>query len=152
MTKPAYSSVWADLRGASFTQGWLDAGGIRTRFISSGDSSKPLLLLLHGVGGHAEAYARNFAAHAEHFWTVAIDMIGHGWTDKPDLQYQLPDYVRHVLAVLKALGRERAMISGESLGGWVATWLAVHNPEVDREACPQHRRRLDRPPGRDGPH
>ena len=125
-----YTSVWADLRGVTFTQGWLDADGIRTRYISSGDPAKPLLLLLHGVGGHAEAYARNFGAHGEHFWTVAIDMIGHGWTDKPDIQYQLTDYVRHVLAVLKALGRESAMISGESLGGWVATWLAVHHPHV----------------------
>lgn len=130
MPDSAYTSVWSDLRGVAFEQGWLDADGIRTRYLSAGDRSKPLLLLLHGVGGHAEAYARNFGAHAEHFWTVAIDMIGHGWTDKPDVQYQLPDYQRHVLAVLNALGRERAHISGESLGGWVASWLAIHNPEI----------------------
>jgi 2-hydroxy-6-oxonona-2,4-dienedioate hydrolase len=114
----------------AFEQGWLEAGGIRTRYLSAGDRSKPLLLLLHGVGGHAEAYARNFGPHSEHFWTVAIDMIGHGWTDKPDVQYQLPDYQRHVLDVLEALGRKSAHISGESLGGWVASWLAIHNPEV----------------------
>jgi 2-hydroxy-6-oxonona-2,4-dienedioate hydrolase len=123
-----YASVWSDLANVAFEQGWLDAGGIRTRFIMSGDRSRPLLLLLHGVGGHAEAYARNFGPHAAHFWTVAIDMIGHGWTDKPDIQYQLPDYERHVLAVLTALGRDSAMISGESLGGWVATWMAVRHP------------------------
>jgi 2-hydroxy-6-oxonona-2,4-dienedioate hydrolase len=123
-----YASVWSDLTGVAFEQGWLDAQGIRTRFIMTGDRSKPLLLLLHGVGGHAEAYARNFGAHAKHFWTVAIDMIGHGWTDKPDIQYQLPDYENHVLGVLKALGRDSALISGESLGGWVATWIAVHHP------------------------
>ncbi|MBJ9658766.1 MULTISPECIES: alpha/beta fold hydrolase [Burkholderiaceae] len=130
-TRPSnFSSVWADLRGVTFSQGYLDAGGIKTRYISSGSPDKPLLLCLHGVGGHAEAYSRNFGPHGEHFWVVAIDMLGHGWTDKPEINYQVKDYADHVLAVLKALGRERAHITGESLGGWVATYLAVHHPEV----------------------
>ena len=127
-TPVPYQSVWSDLTNTAFSQGFLDAGGIRTRHLMAGDPSKPLLLLLHGVGGHAEAYTRNLGVHAQHFWTVAIDMIGHGWTDKPDINYQLPDYGKHVLDVLKALGRDKASISGESLGGWVATWLAVHHP------------------------
>jgi 2-hydroxy-6-oxonona-2,4-dienedioate hydrolase len=128
-----FTSVWSDLTGVSFSQGYLDAAGVRTRYLMSGSRDKPLLLLLHGVGGHAEAYARNLAAHAEHFWTVAVDMLGHGWTDKPDIPYQIADYAGHILAVMGALGRTRAHISGESLGGWVATYLAVHHPTaVDR--------------------
>jgi 2-hydroxy-6-oxonona-2,4-dienedioate hydrolase len=127
---PGFASVWCDLANTAFAQGFLDADGLRTRYLMAGDSTKPLLLLLHGVGGHAEAYTRNLGAHAVHFWTVAIDMIGHGWTDKPAIDYQIADYGKHVLAVLHALGRERAMLSGESLGGWVATWLAVHDPHA----------------------
>jgi len=124
------SSVWADLRQVSFAQGFIDAGGVRTRFIQSGDPSKPLVLALHGVGGHAEAYSRNFGPHGEHFWFVAIDMLGHGWTGQPPIDYQVSDYADHVLNVLKALGRKSAMFTGESLGGWVATYLAVHHPEI----------------------
>ena len=128
-----YHSIWTDLGPTEFRQGFIDAGGVRTRFISAGDSDKPLLLLLHGTGGHAEAYVRNFAAHAEHFWTVAIDSVGHGWSDKPTGGYEICDYARHVLAAMKALGRERAHVSGESLGGWIATYLAVNHPDaVDR--------------------
>jgi 2-hydroxy-6-oxonona-2,4-dienedioate hydrolase len=125
-----FSSIWSDLKGVNFQQGFLDAGGIRTRYMSSGTPDKPLLLLLHGVGGHAEAYSRNLGSHGEHFWTVAIDMLGHGWSDKPAINYELPDYALHILDVLKALGRESAHISGESLGGWVATWMAVHHPHT----------------------
>lgn len=125
-----FSSVWSDLLGVTFSQGYLEAGGIRTRYIQSGDPSKPLVLALHGVGGHAEAYSRNFGPHGEHFWFVAIDMLGHGWTDQPAIDYQVKDYAEHVLAVLKALGRSSAMFTGESLGGWVATYLAVHHPEA----------------------
>ncbi len=128
-----HQSIWSDLTCVSFTQGFLDAGGIRTRFISSGSPDKPLLLLLHGTGGHAEAYSRNLAAHGEHFYTVAVDLIGHGWSDKPDSAYEIADYGKHVLAILAALGRDRAHVSGESLGGWVGAWLALYHPEkIDR--------------------
>lgn len=123
------NSIWSDLCATSFSQGFLNANGIRTRYISSGSPDKPLLLLLHGTGGHAEAYSRNFAAHGEHFWTVAIDMIGHGWTDKPDEGYEIANYGAHVLAVLEALGKSSAHVSGESLGGWVAAWLALNHPD-----------------------
>lgn len=125
-----YTSLWADLHRTSFSQGYLDVAGIQTRYMMAGDQSKPLLLLLHGTGGHAEAYTRNLGPHSEHFWTVAIDMIGHGWTDKPDVEYEIKDYVEHVLNVIKTLGREKAYISGESLGGWVSAYIGVHHPEV----------------------
>ena len=130
----SYTSVWSDLRGVAFEQSWLDVEGVRTRILSAGDRSKPLLLLLHGTGGHAEAYSRNLGPHAEHFWTVAMDLIGHGWSDKPNVGYGIEDYGAHVLATLRALGRRSARISGESLGGWVTTWLAVHHPDAVERA------------------
>lgn len=124
-----YTSIWSDLRGVSFRQGFLDVQGVRTRYLASGDESKPFLLLLHGVAGHAEAYVRNLQSHGEHFHTWAIDMIGHGFTDKPDHPLEVKHYVRHVVDLLDTLGVERAYVSGESLGGWVATQLAIDHPE-----------------------
>ncbi len=124
-----YQSIWGDLRGTSFSQGWLDAKGIRTRYLQSGSADMPPLLLLHGVGGHAEAYARNLKSHGEHFWTWAIDLIGHGWTDKPAVDREIPQYIDHVLRVLDALKIDKVSISGESLGGWVASRLAADHPD-----------------------
>jgi len=128
MTRP-YTSVWSDLTGVEFSQGFLDAGGYRTRYLHSGDSSKPPLLLLHGITGHAEAYARNLAAHGAHFDTWAIDFIGHGYSSKPDRPLEIPDYIDQVLAVIDALGVEKVSLSGESLGGWVAARLAQTHPD-----------------------
>ncbi len=128
-----YQSIWADLRGVSFTQGWIDAEGISTRYLRAGDPSKPTLICLHGVGGHAEAYVRNLKAHAEHFDVWAIDMVGHGWTDKPGVDLEIPVYIDHVQRFMRAAGIKRAHFSGESLGGWVASRLAADHPEqVDR--------------------
>lgn len=126
-------SFWEDLRGVEFTQGYIDAGGIATRYLRCGDPSKPKLVLLHGTGGHAECYSRNLAAHGAEFDTWAIDMIGNGLTDKPDRDYEIPDYVAHLKDLLDAIGAERPHISGESLGGWVAAQFALDYPQrVDR--------------------
>lgn len=128
-----YESIWSDLQGVPFSQGYLDAGGVHTRYLCAGDPASPVLVMLHGSGGHAEAYVRNLEAHAEHFWTWSIDMLGHGYTDKPGHPLEVHHYVEHLTAVLDAIGAERAHISGESLGGWVAARAAVDHPQrVDR--------------------
>lgn len=133
MSRPEQPSLWQDLRRTSFSQGWFDARGLRTRYLHAGDASLPPLILLHGVGGHAEAYARNLDAHGRHFDTWSIDMIGHGWSDKPDHPYEITHYVDHLLRFMDAQGWERAHVSGESLGGWVASRLAADHPDrVDR--------------------
>jgi 2-hydroxy-6-oxonona-2,4-dienedioate hydrolase len=130
-----FASIWSDLRGAAFQQGYIDANGVKTRYLSSGSPDKPLLIMIHGTGGHAECYSRNLASHGEHFWTFAIDLIGHGWSSKPDCAYEISDYAAHVVDVIKALGRSSAHISGESLGGWVAAQIAINSPvSVDRLA------------------
>jgi 2-hydroxy-6-oxonona-2,4-dienedioate hydrolase len=127
---PSYSSVWSDLRGVGFCQRWIDAGGIRTRILESGvDHGDSAVLLLHGTGGHAEAYVRNLGAHGEKLWTIAMDMVGHGFSQLVTEPLEIGDYVQHVLAVLDRLGLQRAAISGESLGGWVAARTAVDHPD-----------------------
>jgi 2-hydroxy-6-oxo-6-(2'-carboxyphenyl)-hexa-2,4-dienoate hydrolase len=58
----------------------------------------------------------------------AIDMLGHGFTDKPRIEYSIRALAEHVLAFLDEIGAPRAHLVGQSLGGWVAAWLAVHHP------------------------
>lgn len=128
-----FESIWGDLQAVPFEQGFLDVAGCRTRYLHAGSSSQPTLVLLHGSAGHAEAYVRNLDAHARHFSTWALDMVGHGFTDHPGHPLEVADYVEHLLAFLDAIGVERVHLSGESLGGWVATRAAIDHPErIDR--------------------
>ncbi|WP_454791218.1 alpha/beta fold hydrolase [Mycolicibacterium lutetiense] len=124
-----HESVWADLQGVAFSQGYLDVGGIRTRYLHAGDPKLPVLVLLHGSGGHAEAYVRNLESHGEHFSTWSIDMLGHGYTDKPGHPLEVSHYVDHLIGFLDTIGAHRAHISGESLGGWVAARAAADHPD-----------------------
>jgi 2-hydroxy-6-oxonona-2,4-dienedioate hydrolase len=124
-----HESIWSDLQGVAFEQGYLDVAGVRTRYLHAGDESKPPLVLLHGSGGHAEAYVRNLEAHAQHFSTWSIDLLGHGYTDKPGHPLEVAHYVGHLIGFLDTIGAERALLSGESLGGWVAARAAADHPD-----------------------
>lgn len=135
MTSTPFTSVWSDLAQLEFSQGFLQAGPYRTRYLHAGSPDKPLLLMLHGITGHAEAYVRQFASHAEHFNCYAIDFIGHGYSSKPEHPLEIPDYLDQVSQVMGALGYDKAYLTGESLGGWVSARFAQLYPEkVERIA------------------
>lgn len=123
----ARPSMWEDFLGG--TTVYRNAGGVRTRSLEAG-SGEPALLL-HGNGGHAEIYIRNIMPLAEHFRVYAIDSLGHGFTDKPDVDYTIPDYAKHVGDFIEAIGAP-VHIVGHGLAGWVATYLTVRRPELVR--------------------
>jgi pimeloyl-ACP methyl ester carboxylesterase len=60
---------------------------------------------------------------------VAIDMIGNGFSDKPDFDYEVPVYVEHVLGVMDHFGMAQANFVAMSLGAWVAATIAVSHPD-----------------------
>jgi pimeloyl-ACP methyl ester carboxylesterase len=101
----------------------------RTRAIDAGDGQP--LLLLHGIGGHAEAWARNVVRLGRTARAIAIDFLWHGFSAKPDYVPgdDVPAYARQILDLLDAERIERVDIEGESLGGWVGMWIALHHPD-----------------------
>jgi 2-hydroxy-6-oxonona-2,4-dienedioate hydrolase len=122
--------MWSDLRGVAFSQRWVQAGAVRTRILEAGhEHAGTPVVFLHGTGGHAEAYVRNLGAHGERMHTLAVDMLGHGYTDLVDRPLEIADYARHLLDVFDALDIGECFVSGESLGGWVAARLAIEHPE-----------------------
>ncbi|MDB5681407.1 MAG: alpha/beta hydrolase [Sphingomonas bacterium] len=120
-------SMWLDLVGTGIREEFHDVGGVRTRVLEAGDG--PALLILHGTGGHAESYQRNIGPLSQHFRVIVPDMIGHGFTDRPDVDYTLDDFANHLFGLLDVLGIDRAHLSGESLGGCVAAWMAISRPD-----------------------
>ena len=121
-------TIWTDLTGVEHAVRTVDAGGVPTRALQAG--SGPDVVFLHGTSGHLEAFGRNVRPHVGAGYRVhAIDMLGHGYTGKPDFPYEIPRYVEHLVAYLDAEGIAQAHLVGESLGGWVAAWLASEQPQ-----------------------
>lgn len=121
-------SIWTDLTPVAYELSFVDAAGVPTRSLRAGEG--PAVVFLHGTSGHLEAFSRNVVPHVEAGLQVhAIDMLGHGYTGKPSYPYEIPRYVEHLVAYLDARGIDAAHLVGESLGGWVAAWLATEAPE-----------------------
>ncbi len=118
-------TLWLELLGAEVR--FYDAAGIRTRSIQAG-SGMPIIML-HGGGGHAEAFARNIIPLSDQFDARSIDYYGHGFTESSDAPATMPTFVKHLIDYMDAAGIERAHLIGESLGGAIAFWTAVYHPE-----------------------
>jgi pimeloyl-ACP methyl ester carboxylesterase len=64
---------------------------------------------------------------------VAVDLLGHGGSEKPASGYTVPHQAEAVAQALERLGVRNAEVVGHSLGGAVAVALAQQDPQlVDR--------------------
>lgn len=122
-------SMWLSMASTEHAVRYVQAGAIRTRFLEAGLPSREPIIFLHGSGGYLEAYVRNIPAHAQNFHALALDMQGHGYSDKPDHPYEIKHYVEHLLDFCDAMNLKRVHLSGESLGGWVAVRFAAQHPD-----------------------
>jgi pimeloyl-ACP methyl ester carboxylesterase len=122
--------LWPEIASGALRLSYVDAGGIRTRYAEAGNpSDDEAVVFVPGTGGHPEAFIRNLLPHGERYRSIALDMIGHGYSDKPDHDYEIRHYVKHLLAFSNALGLKRIHLHGESLGGWIAAQFAIEHPE-----------------------
>jgi 2-hydroxy-6-oxonona-2,4-dienedioate hydrolase len=127
MTSADTRTMWSDLATAGFELTFPVVNGVRTRVLTAGTGTP--LLLLHGTGGHLETYQKNVTELSQHFQVIVPDMIGHGYTDRPDVDYTLDDYADHLFALLDHFDAPSAYLSGESIGGCIAAWMALRSPE-----------------------
>jgi pimeloyl-ACP methyl ester carboxylesterase len=93
----------------------------------------PVLVLVHGVGSSGEVWRRNgyVEALAPSFTVVTVDQRGHG-ESSPVVDASELGFDRRgadIEAVLDAVGAERVILFGFSLGGVVSTFYAGGHPE-----------------------
>lgn len=119
------NTIWVDLLGAEVRY---RGNAYRTRTIEAGSGTP--LILMHGIGGHAEAYSRNLVRLGTQHRVVAFDFLWHGFSERPPFgPAMIPAFADQLVDLLDALGIERAAIEGESLGGWVAMHAALRFPQ-----------------------
>jgi pimeloyl-ACP methyl ester carboxylesterase len=114
---------------------YIEAGGHRTHYHESGAGET--VVFIHGSGPGVTAWAnwRNaLPVFAEHFHVLAPDVLGFGYSARPEgIRYGKDVWVDHLIAFLRAKGVERCHLVGNSLGGALSLALAAREPQmVDR--------------------
>jgi 3-oxoadipate enol-lactonase len=98
----------------------------------AGADDAPVLLMGGSLGTTLEMWDGQLPL-AQRVRLVRHDHRGHGGSPVPSPPYEIADLGRDVLALMDALGIERASYCGLSIGGMVGVWLGAHAPErVDR--------------------
>lgn len=109
----------------------ISAAGIETNYHDQGAGEA--IILLHGSGPGVSAWTnwrRVIPALAPAFRVLAPDMAGFGYTErKPDFEYAIKGWVKHLLGFMDALGIERAHLVGNSFGGSLALAAAARFPD-----------------------
>ena len=94
--------------------------------------SGPLVVMIHGFPDYWYTWRHQMEGLADRFQVVAIDQRGYNLSDKPAgvESYDIRLLVGDVVAVIHALGRQRAIVVGHDWGGMVAWQLAMNVPGV----------------------
>lgn len=88
------------------------------------------IVMVHGFGGNAKQWIYQLQALSDMNRCIAIDLRGHGRSDKPLTAYTVDEMVSDIHAVLVELGiDEPVVLVGHSFGGALATTFAHHHPE-----------------------
>jgi pimeloyl-ACP methyl ester carboxylesterase len=115
---------------------FVDVDGVRTRTYEAGDGEA--LVLIHGGGFGSlyslDAWSLNLPALAQWFRVLTWDKLGQGHTDAPrsDGDYTFEALLAHALALLDGLDVGPAHLVGHSMGGLLATRIALDRPALVR--------------------
>ena len=88
-----------------------------------------LLILIPYLTADYACYAFQVAEYAKHFTCISLDLRGTGETDKPEGEYSTELLADDVAAFMRAVGIEKAHVSGLSLGAATGMWLAAKYPD-----------------------
>lgn len=113
---------------------YIDIQGIKVHFYAQGEGEA--LLLVHAPGQSAYAWRHNIEKLAERYFVIALDMIGYGYSDRPEITYSIEENSEFLLAFLNAMRIKSTHIAAMGAGAIYALDFMVHYPDrVDKAVC-----------------
>jgi pimeloyl-ACP methyl ester carboxylesterase len=89
---------------------------------------KPLILI-HGYGAGMWVWEKQIDFLSQFYRVYALDLIGHGFSDRPKIDYTPEAYIHFLKDFMDGVGIEKAILIGNSMGGGIAWAVAALFPE-----------------------
>lgn len=121
------AAISVRLRFAGIREKYTRVRSYRVHYFVGG-RGRPLVLL-HGLGARSQDWTPQLPTYVKQgFRVYAIDLLGCGKTDHPNIPYTIQQQVDLLRGFLDSVDIERADIAGWSMGGWIALRFALDHP------------------------
>jgi len=94
---------------------WAKYDNGKVHYLDVGKRDKKALIFIHGWTCNAEFWKDSYNAFPG-YRVIAIDLPGHGQSDKPHVEYTMEYFARSIEAVMKDAGVKQAVLAGHSMG------------------------------------
>jgi len=125
----------APVVGQGIDECWMELDGAQMRYLRAGTG--PALILLHGLLGYSFSWRFAMPALAPYATVYAPDLLGAGFSDRPQIDHSMRATALRVLKFVENLGLSSFDLLGTSRGGAVAMSAAAQCVDAGR---PQVRR------------
>jgi pimeloyl-ACP methyl ester carboxylesterase len=123
---PAGRSPWLDVDWRKH-QRWVTVAGRPVNVVDLGPEGEPAgtIVWIHGLGGSWQNWLENLPVLARTHRCIAMDLPGFGTSPMPAERISITGYAAVVDELLRSLGVTRAVVVGNSMGGFVGAEIAI---------------------------
>jgi pimeloyl-ACP methyl ester carboxylesterase len=107
----------------------LNRDGVTLYYDEAGNGAPPILFI-HGLGCDHTHFAPQLERYRRDHRVVAVDLRGHGQSDKPVQDYTIPGFAGDIAWLCGALGLYKPIIVGHSMGSLIALEAAARFPDL----------------------
>jgi non-heme chloroperoxidase len=104
------------------------ANGLRLQYRRQGPENGSAVILLHGYSDSSLSFGRIMPLLPSEQRVIAVDLRGHGDSDKPADRYRMSDLADDVIGMMDRLHVASAVVVGHSMGSFVAQALVERAP------------------------
>jgi pimeloyl-ACP methyl ester carboxylesterase len=106
-----------------------EVDGVSVNYVDVGSGEGSPVIFVHGLAGQWQNWLENIPRIAQERRVIAPDLPGHGASDPPPEKISISGCGRMVHGLAEQLGVERAIVVGNSMGGFVASEVAIQFPD-----------------------